>query len=402
MTECQTAMENQCKNDIINCQPSVLPTPEDLADSMIWAHTIVSKNACKKANIMLKNQANSNCVNEKGVPTDCLGWVEDKNQIVSWRSATEFSFNTDSYWNTVYTPQGEDTKDNMCDDTPGPSYNPCGTLQKKDRYKRKNGPLGSVCLKNKNTGNVCGMSTTPIGVCEKNQGKICADNTDCDNDSCLLPNESKNPFNYLTLPGSCVIATKKMCNAITQLPYECPPATGQVGPNPPHGWPSAGTYLPVACTDGDQIEVGNFCRSRTGRCVSSSKGGAAPLALDQQSCEAKKGKWVPHSCKKDSDCNDGVGIGGVCSNNSANCTYDDTKEGKGCDVILFSDGTNPKCSPSYKSTSEERGGQGALGAYTKCCNCNTDNNVCKRPYLEWRDGKLPVLQSGVEPGSRCI
>jgi len=168
MTECKTAMENQCKNDIINCQPSLLPTPEDLADSMIWAHTIVSKNACKKANKMLQSRANSNCVNEKGVSTDCLGWVEDKNQSIPWRPATEFLFNTDSYWNTVYTVQKG--KENMCNDTPGPSYNPCGTLQKKDpKYKRKNGPLGSVCLKSKTNGNVCGMSTTPISVCENNQ-----------------------------------------------------------------------------------------------------------------------------------------------------------------------------------------------------------------------------------------
>jgi len=76
MANCQNAMNNQCGTDLINCQANVIPTPEDLADSMIWAHTIVSKNACKKANKMLKNQVNSKCVNEKGVPTDCLGVID--------------------------------------------------------------------------------------------------------------------------------------------------------------------------------------------------------------------------------------------------------------------------------------------------------------------------------------
>ena len=398
MTNCKTAMDNQCgtkPEDYLNCQPSFLPTPEDLADSIIWGHTNVSKNACVKANDKLKKSNPESCVNEKGINTDCLGWVQDESQAIPWRSVTDFEFNKNPYWNTVYTQQNG-KKQNMCNNTPGPGSNPCGTVQNNDPYNRKNGPVGSTCLEDSTNGNVCGMTTIPIGICKDNQQQTCYDDSDCSPASpsspasCLLPDNPDNPFYDLTLPGSCVIATKKMCNTISQLPYECPAATGEASP---------GLFLPVGCTDGDQIEVGNFCKSRVGNCVSAIPGGTPPLALDQQSCEAKKGKWVPHRCKKNSDCDDGVGIGGLCSNNSSDCKYDLTKAGKGCDAILFNDGTNPKCSPDYISGKGERGGEGKKGAYQDCCNCNTDNNVCKRPYLEWREGEIPTLRSGEKPNS---
>ena len=73
MTNCKTAMDNQCgtkPEDYLNCQPSFLPTPEDLADSIIWGHTNVSKNACVKANDKLKKSNPESCVNEKGITND--------------------------------------------------------------------------------------------------------------------------------------------------------------------------------------------------------------------------------------------------------------------------------------------------------------------------------------------
>ena len=109
--------------------------------------------------------------------------------------------------------------------------------------------------------------------------------------------------------------------------------------------------------------------------------------------------WEKTYCRTDRDCNKGIGgIGGVCAP-SGNCKFDASKEGKGCDAIQFSDGENPMCSPSYISKKGERN-EGKKGQYTACCNCNVENNSCKAPYLEWRDGKLPALNSGNPPDSK--
>ena len=109
---CKDAMNTQCRTTTgnysgfdSNCQ--VVPTPEDLASSIVWAHAIIAKNACTAANEKLKSidrpspgvtnlnpqTGKLNCNNEKGVATDCLGWVEDEAAALPWANNTRFDFN---------------------------------------------------------------------------------------------------------------------------------------------------------------------------------------------------------------------------------------------------------------------------------------------------------------------
>ncbi len=397
-SSCKNAFERQCSSIIddklvVDPNCALLPTPEDLASSVVWAHTTIMKNACVQANKKLQSideqgvnpQTNKyNCVNQKGEKTDCLAWVEDDSAVLPWQNFTALDFNDSTYWSPVYKQKTESGQ--ICNPTPGPGNNPCGTKQKDGKL---NGPPGSICLQNNDGINICGMSSVPISVCSIHTGVECNQDSDCRQSpapqKCLPPSDPKNPFNNLTISGSCIIATKNMCNAISQLPYECPPATGEVTIN--------GTNLnaPVACSNGEDISVRNFCKSREGICTGA-------VAYDESSCNASPGgKWVKKYCRNDGDCNPGVGgIGGVCAP-SGNCKFDATKEGKGCDKVQFSDGENPMCSATYVSKKGERGGEGAVGQYVDCCNCDVTNNVCKAPYLEWRSGKPVTLNSGNPP-----
>ena len=106
------------------------------------------------------------------------------------------------------------------------------------------------------------MTTVPKSLCEGKQNTLCSGNQECGpGGTCLSPDDFKNPFKELTLPGSCVVATKNMCNAISQLPYECPKATGPVSAS------GSTLNLPVACQGGlDDINVADFCVNREGQC----------------------------------------------------------------------------------------------------------------------------------------
>ena len=118
----------------------------------------------------------------------------------------------------------------ICNPTPGPGNNPCGTKQKDGKL---NGPPGSICLQNACMVLIYVACLQFLSVyAQHTQESNVTKTADCRQSpapqTCLPPSDPKNPFNNLTISGSCIIATKNMCNAISQLPYECPPATGEV------------------------------------------------------------------------------------------------------------------------------------------------------------------------------